>query len=872
MKKIFLIAAAFLAVATSACAWPNVPGVYGTPTVPTAPVLRDVQVNFGLKTVAKMGGVNFASQDVVSYGFAFYGIDMWDGNGAHTPVKWTIRDKDNTGKWDLNEDGTCENGPVTVNSGTASTPVPCSTSGTLPTTSHFGAIAIDAGNNASDEHTLEYDGVSNAANIGDRVADQSATTVLPTAWKTSVTPGAKVLVSTGVNWVAKNTYLQIQSYHFCTTALVSNECPVGDPTYVTMQWADPAKPGGVNEFKFNNVQNLTVSGLTATGSQTMGDGTAFYLTASNSSSESQYVNFQDDSALFSQASVPFGIGSMKGIYISTSNHVNISNWTGHWLSNYCTAIADSLLNPSSYITFNGVHCRYIYQDFMSMASGSPDHVTYNDVVMIAPMRNSGAHIDTTQLGDARSPQYLTANRVLFVTADGQADAQGWPFGGTFFKGTGYIDNGTPGQPGNTLHITSNPSKYLSLGGTGVYITSTTDVGGNSITPGTRVGSTASCTNITVSNPNPVTCPITGAPQLVGSISNQVTVYSAPVTNYQVNGAIYAGSSTGWTSQGWAGTSFYKNYTQVKSNGYLNGANFAAIYLTGKFDPFVGTDGKTYVILTATAVDTAHSANFPPYAPGQTSNSHLYYPFFYGTPCVTTRTIGYPSQPLCTLTSTNQSYNIGNALGPPPGYLIAHPEGLTGNGGVGTYLVTCGGALSNLCTTTSTSAGTKFAITNGNVTSTGGPAESVQNAQEGPMWPSSATVTITSGFVWDKLQATQGSGNVVAFPSSVAISNVVQGLFSSHIYPDDYTHQCATHVFLHGDPQENLDAISPATWAAMTDSQVAAQVGELLKPAPGGVGTCGATGSTLDAGGGNAYGAVTFDSTPTWNDGSGKAIQ
>ncbi len=106
------------------------------------------------------------------------------------------------------------------------------------------------------------------------------------------------------------------------------------------------------------------------------------------------------------------------------------------------------------------------------------------------------------------------------------------------------------------------------------------------------------------------------------------------------------------------------------------------------------------------------------------------------------------------------------------------------------------------------------------------------------------------------------------PASVSVSNVALGALSTHAYPSTYTHDCAAAVFANGDPQAALDAISVATWRAKTDAQVITTAATALQPATGAGGVCG----TLDAGAGNAYGAATFDVTPTWNDGSGKPIQ
>ena len=107
----------------------------------------------------------------------------------------------------------------------------------------------------------------------------------------------------------------------------------------------------------------------------------------------------------------------------------------------------------------------------------------------------------------------------------------------------------------------------------------------------------------------------------------------------------------------------------------------------------------------------------------------------------------------------------------------------------------------------------------------------------------------SGFIFDSVRPiTSGgiSGTLPAAWSAGIAASVISGALST------------SGVFTTTNPETTLEAISPATYAAMTIDEVIATTVAALLPK---------TSGPLDAGGGNWFGALT--QAGLWNDGSGK---
>ncbi len=170
-------------------------------------------------------------------------------------------------------------------------------------------------------------------------------------------------------------------------------------------------------------------------------------------------------------------------------------------------------------------------------------------------------------------------------------------------------------------------------------------------------------------------------------------------------------------------------------------------------------------------------------------------------------------------------------------------GTTGTGGVGTYSITGAPNITG---------GTALVCTEDGSFNTP-PEIYFRPSDAAGNWIGSAgSFALSSGFTYGTVYGVNTAGHNAAVPSLVSVAaSVIQGNGSTTVGGLD--------CFTVHDPRGALEAYTPAQWLAMTPKQIVNIVVANLLPKSGG---------PLDAGSGNAYGAVTFGGLA--NDGSGKA--
>ncbi len=775
--------------------------IWGPPTPITAPVLADVSVKIGALTQAGQGGVKLSSRDVSTYGFPFNGLDMWDGTASHTPTSWHITDTTATAgytpgtHWELDGTTTCKAGPILVAGLGPPTPRPCAAgvSAALnkgPYT--FSITATDADGNTSDPKTLTYTIVANTANIGDQAADGPSTAV-PTTWKSGSMPsGATIALSTGANWITRVNSSGVSSPRMIWQAM---DFSLGSAHQVNFIYADAAKPGGLWDVEINNIKNMEVQGITVTGPGPTPDAVGFLLTGN-----SDTILMQDDAAIYTEADQ---VNTNRALYLDGASHVTVNNFTADYAS-HCIYEFSQWNSFNNSDTINHAVCGHMFANFLTV--GNSTDLTLNDIFEYAPMRNSGSHADSLQVSNTASPTNLTVNRLMVMQADGDAFTQGPAFGGRPGIMTGYVtNNGVT----NTFHATASSTPFTT---TGSPLVSVADNLGVSIAATTRLVTACSGQN--------TTCTISGPLQTVGSPGHEVRVYTGPFTNFKFDGIIFAsGQQAGFTTVGFDGTGYLKDFSFIKSNAYGNGADLANVYFTGAITNTVGSDGQTYQILTASNV----TGNIV----GLFAGERILWTSTPGSPCNLLSVPGWTTN-LCV---TPQQILIAT---PPAGVVFTPP--LTGTGSAGTYYIK-GPGISTIAAT-SMMASFDYPIVNGPQVS----LADTGTAEVALMYPPTGTFHFTSGYMWDNAitKANTGQGSP---------TNPTQVIFDASATFGAQSYVTAASAFSAGDPMQGLSTITTAQWKAKTLAQKVAAYAAALAPK---------TGGPLDASGGAGswYGAVT----------------
>lgn len=128
-----------------------------------------------------------------------------------------------------------------------------------------------------------------------------------------------------------------------------------------------------------------------------------------------------------------------------------------------------------------------------------------------------------------------------------------------------------------------------------------------------------------------------------------------------------------------------------------------------------------------------------------------------------------------------------------------------------------------------------------------------------------TYTISSGFTGGGLGTRQGSSSAACPGNTPPANTTVAASWDQAGCASSGPCAAADAAFKYGNPETNLEAISQAAWAAMSNAVVFGTIAHYLIPKASG---------PLDAGGGVWYGAVKDDGSGhcVWNDGSGTVIQ
>lgn len=544
MRFRLVILAYLLLFTQNACAWPVLSGIYG-PLFP-GPVLNSVAVNFGNLTPSGRGGVRLSAMDNTTLGFHFSGLGLQ--SPTNTPCAlWTVaRVSGTAGHWTI----PAVNTPEGV---AAITPVPSAAGVTAhlnggPYT--FSVNCTDAaGVTAAAPSTLTINIITDAVNIG--TAD-SLSGYAPVGFGN--TTGQKIFLSTGTDRSGiRSTF--------------KNACAYVNTVIFTQ--ADVARPAGLMNWEVQNCTNLQIDNITLTGDMRTAPSFSGFFYLNNVSN----ITMNNDAAILTETTLARTPHS--AITLNGATDVTVNNFIGNYVASGITE--NQLLNTN--VTFNNTRFRYFYNNCIFQGSGI--NFTYNDTYCIAPMRRDALHVDVFQIGDGASPANLSVNRFLSAQADGNAQSQGPPFGGTASSYRGYIDDGTASHlPGNVMTVTTVPTS-------GKWVNFATVVGAG-VAADTVVQSRTTGNGAVGSTYLLATAGLPGG-QIVGSPGSPATLYSAPLKNVSLRGLAHAGiANLGLTWTGEQGTSTIREFTQIK-------VNPQTIYATS----FTGTISGT--TLTASSV-------------------------------------------------------------------------------------------------------------------------------------------------------------------------------------------------------------------------------------------------------------------------------
>jgi hypothetical protein len=863
--------------------------------VAAAPVLANVAVPFGTLTQKGNGGVPLNSFDNGKYGAAWKGLNMWNGVGG-APASWTIQDTTATAGYTPGSHWSVDGGVTCMGAGAVAakspiTPVPCAagvTAGLSKGDYSFQIVAMDATGAASNAATLTYNMVPCALNVGETATVTNGVAawsmnakVFPTNYASAPSlvacpagfgkaPGHQILVSVGVDAPTFDgtVILQNQTYGYAAgTPNVPN---------VTLTWADPARKGALAALAIYNINSMTVLNLVLT----TGDGL-------NASSPKQFLINQAGVGCTStcffvkgvsirNVNSPKGRGRVTGYAIGCSQYTETdamvinNSWTAFNDLGGCPNITNPVTNTNN--VMNDLHIRYFTAN--AVFFGASVGWTFNDTWVLSPLRESATHVDSGQFYDVVQTQNLTVHRTIVVQADGTAMVQGTPFEGRAGNDYGWIDDGSAGpaassgKAGTVLHIAAKGPNGLDLQLVPTVLQAWPkgqNGATNLLTDGTTLISVCN------SGPTPTTCNIdAGHPQLLGSPTNLMEFMSAPNCNNNFDGVVYmSGTTNGVTIRSDCGTSSFKHFTLVKSNGYQHGASLYNNF-QGQIANVACTNPNTNNVCSLLTITGAFSGPNGIYATGAPT-THILYP--QGCNLVATW-----YQPYSTVTCT---YDVNVALSGktyglnPTGY----PNNTNG-GTSGQFILDTGRA--------PPATGTVGYSATTDTPDDSGPVFQVRESDV-PL-QHTGTMLVSSGAIWDKINLEGHDGNVsptTPLPPGWTLSHVHLGCRSAQVIsPANFDTRCSAAGAIGGgsadmahagavaafdgancgaavdqggcDPKVYFTITPSSHWAALSSAAVVQEVWKLIKPRAGG---------PLDNGDGTFDGAE--NGAGQWNDGSGK---
>jgi hypothetical protein len=377
-------------------------------TAPVA-VLSNVAYAIGAMTQPGFGQVRLSSQPGSYTGRGGLGLL----SAGKTASSWTVALSSGTaGHWKIGSTvltGT----PLALSEGaTAVTPTP--TAAGLAAGLDGGPYVFAIGCTATDTTTgtasLTVTSVAHAASFGD-TDPLTASMVGGSASAFQTAGGTTLLFSTGANR---------------TTLRSIFELPFAAPA-VTLQHADPGRPGLIFDMEFSGCAWLNVTGFTCSDGDfntTAGIAAHYVAGASN-------MVFTDCGAVFSDAQVdPLGTPAIR---IDGASNVTFDGYDAQQVAIGLVTTGEG--GGCSNITFNGLTVRYFYIRAIALANG--ENLTFNDTVILSPIRSlleEGLHMDSLQVQLTSEDVYAdivdaTFNRTFFAQADGTGYCQGFPFDG-----------------------------------------------------------------------------------------------------------------------------------------------------------------------------------------------------------------------------------------------------------------------------------------------------------------------------------------------------------------------------------------------------------------------------------------------------------
>lgn len=448
MRSLFaLLAAIFLLSCQHVSAWP----AHGNGVIPPpGPVLQNVAVTFGNRTLSGYGEVQLNTQDQ-NYGTGYNpkGLDVLVSG---TCAKWSTSQTGGTA-------GHFNTISHVADGASAVTPTPTSAGASAqlnggPYT--FLVTCEDASNNSLATATLTYNistGTANncgAVNIGP--FDNTGVSYVPSGFASTL-DGCAVYLSTG---------------YFKTTAL---NLGMGFTHPVTLTCADGATKCGVlysigtgSNSTHAIVKDINVSSPSTTGTAAA----AFVLSGADITGDNLHAwsNLTQRTA-----------GSYQCIQTNASSGT-ITHFGCEWVRGFFTI--------HSNWTYQYGYSRYASADAILTGSGNQNNFHIKDMTIMSMKQPVSNHPDVFQINDGSTPSDYSVERIMAISAGGDVLFQG-PFFGGGISGVptpsaagpwmGYIDDGTAGHgPGNILTVTSVGGMQSNATGSRIYSLSGTPIG------------------------------------------------------------------------------------------------------------------------------------------------------------------------------------------------------------------------------------------------------------------------------------------------------------------------------------------------------------------------------------------------------------
>jgi hypothetical protein len=622
MKLSVFLVALLLCVAPGAQAR-LIHGGKASVTPPAAPVLTDTTVTFGANTPNGRGaGVRLSSMDqtIPSYQpTTVYGLDLMSASGPACDT-WTMFSfaSNTSGRpgTDFNiisantPEGSGAQAPNT--SGTGATHlagdyvwnVQCSAAGVLSNIAH-----------------LTYHTVTNMVTVGP--ADR-----FDFGWAASgfgSTPGAKICLATGGD------------FHSTKNSLrgVSLGSTLANPVTITV--CDSPRYPYTSNFTTNGLSNFLNTDMVATGNTDIGiqATTSIFGSTNTSHTGGEWSNLRY-----------YGSPLM---YPSSSNNSG-QGFFGHACTSSCYAhdlVADfvnSGFNIQDNTHYSNIDIGHFANNCTGIGSGSGGALVDNFTTCHDPLVSfAGQHTDCMQILDGATAVGPAIHNFWCIQAGGPGQPQGPWFGGGQFGETthvwqGYIDDGTVSHgPGTLLHVTSGGGCFSSSNFSQIWV----PAGGISISDNVRIlcgaGQTTNISTLNLAATN------------IGSPASPATFSNVGARDFDLDGIVNANATfNGFASNGESGTSSLRHFSFIQQvPNPLPTTSF-----TGTVNGVVGSHASGTTITVAGA--------------GTSSYPNILEPFINGainyTGCTTCSTTGQSSGSgiCCELSSTEPAQATANA--------------------------------------------------------------------------------------------------------------------------------------------------------------------------------------------------------------------